>query len=276
MNNVYTTPKQHTHTQYTQHTHTHTHSAHTHPSADSLPPLSPQAFPSLSTLSSPLLSAKGQEHLFEYALGRQVFLQRATPSFLSTTQPLRDLDLTHILGELVAMDALAACVTVKQKGVSSSFNTSVPGTATAADLDAVLNHNGSLLISVENAPRVESVSVLGALTKELSAIFKLDVSVHVYVTPAYAQALTPHNDPYDVLVLQTRGVKHWTLCDPGETSLPSEFRTLFFSPADLSLWQSHGSCASVCACVCMCVCVCAYVCACVRLVANGMHQFLFS
>eukprot|EP00300_Choanocystis_sp_HF-7_P039476 c5829_g1_i1.p1 GENE.c5829_g1_i1~~c5829_g1_i1.p1 ORF type:complete len:605 (+),score=99.04 c5829_g1_i1:708-2522(+) len=40
------------------------------------------------------------------------------------------------------------------------------------------------------------------------------ISVHVYVSSPTARVLAPHTDPYDVMVFQIKGDKHWSTCLP--------------------------------------------------------------
>jgi ribosomal protein L16 Arg81 hydroxylase len=60
---------------------------------------------------------------------------------------------------------------------------------------------------------------LAALCRTLATELSASLHGNVYLTPAGAQALTPHHDPHDVFVLQLYGTKNWTL-HPTQTELP--------------------------------------------------------
>ncbi|EDQ87631.1 uncharacterized protein MONBRDRAFT_33191 [Monosiga brevicollis MX1] len=53
-----------------------------------------------------------------------------------------------------------------------------------------------------------------ALESLIESELGIDATVHAYFTPANAQTLEPHTDPYDVVVVQVANQKHWTLCLP--------------------------------------------------------------
>ena len=94
----------------------------------------------------------------------------------------------------------------------------------------LLDAGGSRVVRREAAARLEDASpevarVLAAATSlgnDVAAIFAAPTTLHAYVTGAYGSALETHTDPWDVLVLQLRGSKLWSLCEaavvPNSTS----------------------------------------------------------
>lgn len=189
----------------------------------------------------PLLPAAAEEVLFTHYFGRQLFVHRGTPATLAAQDALLSLDLAAVLQSLVAQNC-SACVTVRNHGEHlADARLAAPSPAA---LSAVLADGLSVVLNVELAPTVAQVPVLGPLLRDVSARFALEASLHVYATPANAQALNPHNDPYDIVVVQVSGAKHWTLCSPAAATLPAAERSLFFSAADLCIWQTRGGCKS--------------------------------
>lgn len=53
-----------------------------------------------------------------------------------------------------------------------------------------------------------------AMTRELESHLGCAVQANLYETPGHGRGLGPHADPHDVLVLQLRGRKRWTLDTP--------------------------------------------------------------
>jgi len=54
------------------------------------------------------------------------------------------------------------------------------------------------------------------LADALFAVTGIPASIHLYASAPGAQVLPPHTDPYDVLVWQLTGTKHWRACVPRE------------------------------------------------------------
>ena len=50
------------------------------------------------------------------------------------------------------------------------------------------------------------------LADALFAVTGIPASIHLYASAPGAQVLPPHTDPYDVLVWQLTGTKHWHTC----------------------------------------------------------------
>ncbi len=61
------------------------------------------------------------------------------------------------------------------------------------------------------------------LSRDLEAVFRCPVEIHLLVTPRQSQGLGAHVDPNDVLVLHVRGAKTWEIYHPanGEDGLPN-------------------------------------------------------
>jgi hypothetical protein len=51
-------------------------------------------------------------------------------------------------------------------------------------------------------------------SRALERLFDTEISSHAYISGPGAQALAPHTDPYDVLVVHTFGRKLWRVCVP--------------------------------------------------------------
>eukprot|EP00750_Incisomonas_marina_P019621 INCI3595.3.p1 GENE.INCI3595.3~~INCI3595.3.p1 ORF type:complete len:721 (+),score=108.90 INCI3595.3:81-2243(+) len=83
--------------------------------------------------------------------------------------------------------------------------------ATFEGLQRFLANGYSFVFKFESLTREHAFS---ALERDLFNATGLPISVHLYVSARGQMVLEPHTDPYDVLVLQLQGQKHWHTCTP--------------------------------------------------------------
>ena len=72
---------------------------------------------------------------------------------------------------------------------------------------------------------------------------KRKTTTHIYATGAGTsgqtpQGLTPHTDPYDVVVAQIQGTKLWTLCTPNPKTLSDVFREEGVNDGDMMVTEA--------------------------------------
>ena len=78
-----------------------------------------------------------------------------------------------------------------------------------------LDNGAGLLIRFEDFPLSPVNDLVAALQDGVQAAFGTQSTIHTYLaTQQDSRALMPHTDPYDVVVVQLHGTKHWTSCIP--------------------------------------------------------------
>ncbi|MEY2879720.1 MAG: hypothetical protein RLZZ15_2100 [Verrucomicrobiota bacterium] len=83
--------------------------------------------------------------------------------------------------------------------------------ALRADVVQTLYGTGA---AITLAPLHNYSNAVLAVTRGLEAAFRAPVRTHLFLTHGAGQALRPHTDPQDVLVLQLRGEKSWRIHPP--------------------------------------------------------------
>jgi len=86
----------------------------------------------------------------------------------------------------------------------------------ASSLLESLEAGNSLVFRFEQLPGSVQRSIpLVEQSKLLAEDVGADATVHTYIARQVGvKTLRPHSDPYDVLILQARGSKNWTICTP--------------------------------------------------------------
>ncbi|NEQ07039.1 MAG: hypothetical protein F6K37_14160 [Moorea sp. SIO4E2] len=94
----------------------------------------------------------------------------------------------------------------------------------------------------------QQLTPLSALARNLEDFFNHAVRVDVFLTPSNSQALVPHFDGEDVLILQVEGTKHWRVYEPlptdefvarelaDDTALPKDN----LPPLAMDIWLEPG------------------------------------
>ncbi|EDQ86327.1 uncharacterized protein MONBRDRAFT_11172 [Monosiga brevicollis MX1] len=127
---------------------------------------------------------------------------------LNTIEPLVE-SLTSMDDFIERFDLWGEDIMVRTNGGEISDILTTAETVDEPFLRGLLDDGNSFVIKTELHQSHGS-----DLERHLATLFATTVAVHGYVTPPGAQALKPHTDPYDVLVIQTYGEKQWTICTP--------------------------------------------------------------
>lgn len=85
-----------------------------------------------------------------------------------------------------------------------------------SEMTAMLNSGAGLLVRYEDIPQYHHVfRNIDPLLNFINYEFGTASTVHLYhATRNASRALMPHTDPYDVIVAQIAGTKHWKVCAP--------------------------------------------------------------
>lgn len=134
-----------------------------------------------------------------------------------------------------------ATVDVRRNGTRTQLSRN----ATVDDARAMLDSGAAFVFRLEHlSPQSRNASAIGRFADRTSAAMRMSNTVHVYMSTKPQTILPPHNDPYDVVVMQLSGQKKWTVCVPKATEVnvdPSKS----FTDAHLSdireLKQPHDS-----------------------------------
>ena len=89
----------------------------------------------------------------------------------------------------------------------------VPGDPAAARLNTAIQDGKSVILRLEDLA-LPPEDPAAKLLRAARHVFGLPATVHSYISSEGDQALNPHTDPYDTVLLQLSGAKEWTTCVP--------------------------------------------------------------
>ena len=177
-----------------------------------------------------LFPARTLEDFFKQSYDTQVALKHAAPAtapattdesnkaspFHSLWPPDTDqamrIQLRSIFQAFVAESQLHKKGSVNKVKPGRKYKSSaVPSNTT---FDGVLKYLAEGHSFVFKFERLKGEHPYSSLERDLFNITGLPISVHLYISAANQTVLEPHTDPYDVLVLQLQGHKHWRTCTP--------------------------------------------------------------
>ncbi|MCO4755618.1 MAG: hypothetical protein KC478_14145 [Bacteriovoracaceae bacterium] len=93
---------------------------------------------------------------------------------------------------------------------------------------------------------------LKKVDNQLKAYFHTEVTSNVYFTPSNSQCFEPHSDPYNILIFQTSGQKHWKVWEDEDSPtkftleegdmliLPKDMKHLAYTTNSHSLHITYG------------------------------------
>ena len=162
----------------------------------------------------PLIPAIDQDEFFRDVFGRRSRHFKNAAWQGAATAALAGLDVRSMLG-----------AAQEQSSIRWKINTAEVTGDLKAELEGDLEATWAKMTSPAPVPTAGQISaVLGSvetytadprlskLHEDLSASLGFAIGINAYFSAPDATALTPHTDPYDVLVVQLQGHKRWKVC----------------------------------------------------------------
>jgi len=156
---------------------------------------------------------------FEQSWGRQFAHLKANGkvSFEEFDELLREVTTPEYISEQLTRAPRGAAKRIDAR--SDAAQAATPDAANDADgVRAALGAGRSFVVRFEDVSSVTEdprAAGLRALWDDVAETFVAPATLHLYESGVGGEALAPHTDTGDVLVLALRGAKEWQVCTPG-------------------------------------------------------------